>query len=97
MIFPEMLSADELKLHTVAEGVVYFTPVCGGRVTYLAGPGADRFEARADRSGGYYVTRCDSERDLGSRKTAKGVLTLMVKLADAAYKELLRPAAPKTK
>lgn len=81
-------AATEAALLLAATDRLYFMPTCDNKVTYVSGPGARRFAAQAHMWLAEYEIEVDGEI-VGTRKTAKGALALLVKLSDAEYRKVM--------
>lgn len=71
-------------LRAAAADRVYFRPTSDDKIAYVAGPGARTFVAAPHMWLDEIVIEVGDEI-VGRRKTAKGALSLLVKLADAEY------------
>lgn len=80
-----LLPSEVSLIAAIGDDRPYFRPTCDGKVAYLAGPGAREFVAKAHTWLPEYEIEVDG-RTVGTRKTAKGALTLLIRLADKEYR-----------
>lgn len=80
----------EAALQAAAKGVPYFRLTCDGKVSYLPAWDAELFTAETHYIFPEIEIMDGSGRVVGARKSVRGALKLLTRLADAANVERLR-------
>lgn len=85
MMTTHLLPAEASLVNAIGDDRPYLIPTGDGKVTYRAAFEARTFTAQAHMWLPEYEIEVAGQR-VGTRKSAKGALALLVKLADADYR-----------